>query len=290
MRQGSLGVVGAGLIGGSILLAARQRLPSLRRFAHDAQPETERALVERGLVEACLPLDELARRVDLLVVCVPPSAVDATLAAVAAAPLVTDAVSCKASVLEAARQHLPGGRFVGAHPMAGSERSGHEAASGQLFVGRRVYICAPPEASPEAVAAVESFWRALGGVIERIEAGEHDRKMAWVSHGVHATAAALARAVGQIAGLEGSAGTGFVDTTRVAAGKPGMWSEILLANRAPVLTALDGVAASLQALRARIEASDAAGLRALLEEAAAARAGLLEALAPPSTNAEYDDE
>lgn len=274
MALSRLGIVGCGLVGGSVALAVRQRLPRVAIVAADRSPETEQLLLDARVVEACLPVAELARQVDLVVVAVPPSAVGGVFAALADAPLVTDATSIKASVLATAKGALPRGRFVGSHPMAGSDRAGFAAASGQLFVGRRVYVCAPDDAGRDAIATVEGFWRALGAQTERIDAEEHDRKMAWLSHGVHSVAAALALAVGRQPGLAGRAGPGFLDTTRVALGGASLWTDILRGNRTALLSALDGVGAELARLRALVDADDAEGIRAFLTDAAEARVAI----------------
>lgn len=291
MLIAKLGVVGAGLVGGSVLLAARQRWPQLKLYACDQNVETERVLVAGGIVDECLSPSAMAERVDLVLVAVPPSVVEATFAQLTAAPLVTDAVSVKGSVQEAARRTLAPGRFIGGHPMAGGERSGYGAASGQLFLGRRVYICPPPNTEESAISKVEALWRSLGAQPERLSAEEHDRKMAWVSHGVHGIAAALAHAVGREPGLQGSTGSGFFDTTRVALGAPTLWRDILLANRASLLSALDGTAASLSALRHLIAEGDAEGLHTFLSEAVQARQQLCDPQPAPvdADEDEYDE-
>lgn len=284
-----LGIVGCGLVGGSVALAVRQRLPRVSIVASDRSVETEQLLLDARVVEACLPTAELAQRVDLVVVAVPPSAVAGVFASLGDAPLVTDATSIKAAVLAEAKRALPSGRFVGSHPMAGSDRAGFAAASGQLFVGRRVYVCAPDDASSDALATVEGFWRALGAQTERIDAAEHDRKMAWLSHGVHSVASALALAVGRQPGLAGRAGPGFLDTTRVALGGADLWTEILRGNRTALLTALDGVGTELARLRALVDADDAAGIRTFLRDAAEARVAIGRA-PDESTPSAVEDE
>ncbi len=286
MTPRTVGLVGAGLIGGSLALAIRQRLPGVRLLAFDRSAETCAQLLQRRAVDAVVPLSELGLAAELVVVAVPPSAVEATFAALRDAPLVTDVVSIKATVAAAAARHLAPGAYVGSHPMAGSERAGLGAATSTLFVGRRVYVCPPADASPAAIATVEALWRAVGALPERTAPDEHDRKMAWVSHGVHAAAAALARAIDTEPQLAGSAGPGLLDTTRVAGGPAELWTEILLGNRAPVLRALDATAASLAELRALLFAGDEAGLRAYLVAAAAARGRLVT---PPDEDAEYDE-
>lgn len=286
MTPRTVGLVGAGLIGGSLALAIRQRLPGVRLLAFDRHAETSAQLLARRAVDAVVPLAELGSAVELVVVAVPPSAITATFAALRGARLVTDVVSIKATVAAAAAQQLAPGAYVGSHPMAGAERAGLAAATSTLFVGRRVYVCPPADASAAAIATVEALWRAVGALPERIAPDEHDRKMAWVSHGVHATAAALARAIDTEPALAGSAGPGLFDTTRVAGGPAELWTEILLGNRAPVLRALDATAAALAELRALIDAGDEAGLRAYLAAAAAARGRLVT---PPDEDAEYDE-
>ena len=175
--------------------------------------------------------------------------------------VVTDAGSTKSDVIAAARASLGSriGQFVPAHPIAGRELSGIDAAIEDLYDGRNVVLCPLPENSEASVARVEAMWRASGARLHRMSARQHDTVFASVSHLPHLLSFAL---VDQIldsdeAGLKFSfAAGGFRDFTRIAASSPEMWRDIVLANRQALLAELDGYTAVLARLRAAIEAGD----------------------------------
>ena len=184
--------------------------------------------------------------------------------------LVTDAGSTKASIVaawEKLRRRAGGvrGRFVGAHPVAGSHRRGPAAAKADLLTGR-VTVVTPAAATPPAdVAAVAGFWSALGATVFTMPAREHDRILAATSHAPHVIAAAVAAATPPEA-RRFTAG-GWRDTTRIAAGDPELWADILLDNRAAVARALGRIAGMTDRLLAAIEADDRRRLVTLLARA-----------------------
>jgi len=170
-------------------------------------------------------------------------------------------------------------RFVGCHPLAGTERFGPDAAAPELFHGRICVVC-PTERTPvELVERAERFWRALGAIPHRMDAELHDRVLGAASHLPHVAAYALASAVGALdteggpvaAALRALTTTSLRDTTRVAASSPAMWRDIFLDNRAEMLPLIDRLVAAITELRGAIDASDATRLEAFLEAASAAR-------------------
>jgi prephenate dehydrogenase len=166
---------------------------------------------------------------------------------------------------------------VGAHPIAGSERTSVAAARPDLFVGRRCILTPTPATSPAALACVRDLWTGVGAVVEEMDAERHDALLARVSHAPHLVAYALVDAV---AGWEhgadalAHAGTGFADTTRVAGSAPELWRDILLANAPAVRAALGEFRTALAALEDALARGDGAGLEAALERARQARARL----------------
>jgi prephenate dehydrogenase len=190
--------------------------------------------------------------------------------------IVTDAGSTKSDVIAAARASLGSriGQFVPAHPIAGRELSGIDAAIEDLYDGRNVVLCPLPENAEASLARVEAMWRASGARLHRMSASQHDTVFASVSHLPHLLSFAL---VDQIldsneAGLKFSfAAGGFRDFTRIAASSPEMWRDIFLANRQALLAELDGYTAVLARLRAAIEAGDGDRLTEVFSRARDAR-------------------
>src|SRR5207302_8327847 len=153
--------------------------------------------------------------------------------------------------------------------------SGPEAADAALFRGRRCLITPAARTREERIAEVEALWRAAGAEPIRMDAERHDQVLASVSHLPHAAAFALARAVGRVeaAGLSGG---GFQDTTRIAASDPVMWRDVFLANREPLLLALERLDEELGRLRRALAAGDGRALAPYIAAARGARAGLLQ--------------
>jgi prephenate dehydrogenase len=279
---GPLAVIGVGQIGGSIALAARAAgaVTSVTGWSRSA--ETLRRAVERGILDRAAPSAlEAARGAALVVLATPVRSLGALAAEIAPAlgddALVIDAGSVKAGAVRAVEAHLA--RFVGCHPLAGTERFGPDAAAPELFEGRVCILCPTVRTPPALVDRAERLWRALGAVPQRMDAALHDRVLGAASHLPHVAAYALAGAVGAIDAEGGPAAvalralttTSLRDTTRVAASSPAMWRDIFLDNRAEMLPLIDRLAASIAELRAAIDSGDGARLEALLEAARAAR-------------------
>jgi prephenate dehydrogenase len=190
--------------------------------------------------------------------------------------ILTDVCSIKEPVVATARAAGLGGRFAGAHPLAGTHASGWSAARPDRLRGCVVYIC--ETGAPDghrAAAVVKNFWeRVLGASPVLIDPAAHDRQLAWTSHLPQAVAYALAKALADRALGGVSYGSGARDTTRLAASSPDMWTDILLYNRATLNDALRSTEDELRALRALLDAGDEDGLRAYLEAARRFREGL----------------
>jgi prephenate dehydrogenase len=236
----NLAVLGPGLLGASIALACR-RLPQVRVALWGRREEAVAALRERGIGDlASTDLGEVVREADLVVLCVPIGAMPALgqelVRLCRPGTLVTDVGSVKGPVVVELAALLQGKlRFVGSHPMAGSEQQGLEAARADLYEGHVCIVTPDPLADAAAVTEVSAFWESLGCQVRQLGPEEHDSIVAAISHLPHALAAVLVNAVaGQVPEAFDFAGPGFRDTTRIAAGGPEMWSEILLSNRAAV--------------------------------------------------------
>lgn len=221
---------------------------------------------------------ETARGSDICVLCTPIGAmaplVEQFAPALSGTAIVTDVGSVKAGVVSRL-EALLGGRFVGSHPMAGSEQSGINAARANLFEGA-VCILTPTENSlPESTRRVRELWECVGCRIVEMSPGEHDERVARVSHLPHAVAAALVHAISlRLSDVSSIAGGGYRDTTRIAAGPAPMWREILLENRAGLLAGLEDFSAMLDKMKDLILKGDAAQLELFLERARAIREDL----------------
>jgi len=181
--------------------------------------------------------------------------------------VITDAGSVKSPVVHKVEAVL-GGRFVGSHPMAGSERSGIEAARANLFQGAAAIVTPTPHSDPEATETVKALWQTVGCRVSTMNPEDHDDAVARVSHLPHAVAAALVNAINSRMPSAGAlAGGGYRDTTRIAAGPPAMWREILLENKTPLIAGLDDLTNTLTELRHLLVTHDAPALEAYLARA-----------------------
>ncbi|HEY7484767.1 MAG TPA: prephenate dehydrogenase [Streptosporangiaceae bacterium] len=268
-------VIGTGLIGTSIALALRERGADVLLADRDAA--SVRLAVELGAGSAFDPAhhpadpgtgsaDPGAGPADIAILAVPPAAVAATLLDAQKrrlARVYTDVASVKAQPLaEAAELGCDLETFVGGHPLAGRERSGPAAARADLFLGRPWAMCPTPASGAEAVAAVTALARTCGAEPLAVDAAEHDRAVALVSHAPHVVAAAVAARLGDGSGVAlGLSGQGVRDVTRIAAGDANLWIGILGANAEPVADVLEAVASDIalaaSALRAGADAGEA---------------------------------
>lgn len=274
-------ILGVGLLGGSLGLALRRRGLAQRVTGFVRRAETAAEVLAVGAVDdATTDLPAAVRGADLVVLCTPVAQIGELARALAPhlAPgaIVTDVGSVKAAIIAAAESplHAAGAHFVGGHPMAGGEKTGVAAARADLFEGAVCIVTPTPQTDPAAAEIVRGLWRGCGARVVDLDAGTHDALVARTSHLPHLLAFALARYVLDPAapGLQRElCATGFRDTTRIAAGSPPMWRDILLGNRAHVLAALDGLGAQLAELRAAVAAGDAAAVEGFLTEASTRR-------------------
>ncbi len=276
-----LTVVGLGLIGGS--LAASVRTGGRWRVrAVDRRVSSLEYALGRGFIdEASADLSAGVQGAELVVLAAPVRAIRELLGElgglVVPGQVVTDVGSTKASIVAAARAALPPGvPFVGGHPIAGTERSGVQAVVPGLFEGRTCVLTPEPDTPAAAVATVTELWHAVGAQVLSLEAEEHDRVLALVSHLPHAVAFSLAAAVAPGLGAKGAAlaGPSLASGTRVAESPAAVWRDICLENREPLLQAIDAFGERLAELRAAVAAGDEAALMDFLCRAAEARGTL----------------
>ncbi|MBI2289386.1 MAG: prephenate dehydrogenase/arogenate dehydrogenase family protein [Betaproteobacteria bacterium] len=279
---GKLVVFGVGLIGGSLALALKKRKSVARVVGVGRSRANLLAARRLGIIDEIATDAALAvQDADLVLLAAPLGQTAAVLAQIAphlsAKTIVTDAGSTKRDVIAHARKYLGAAfaRFVPAHPIAGTEKSGARAAFAELFDGHKLIVTPERETDARAVTRVSAMWKLAGMRVTTMRAADHDHIYALVSHLPHVLAFAL---VGQLAGygdaatLFGHTGGGFRDSTRIAGSSPEMWRDICLANREALLAALDDYLEELELLRGMIEASDGQGLEARFAAARAARA------------------
>jgi len=257
-------IVGVGLIGASIGLALRERKGARQVVGVGRHMGSLRAARTRGAVDrATTDLKRAVVGADLVVVCTPVGSIVRLVKEVATASpgtLITDAGSTKAQIvaeLDTARVPDRDGRgvpirFVGSHPLAGDHRAGPRHARGDLLEDRTVVVTPSRRSAVVDVATLHRFWHGLGARVVTLGARQHDRLLASSSHLPHLVASALA-ATTPDACLPLVA-SGWLDTTRVAAGDPQLWSEILLSNRDALIKSLDRLERRLAAFRQGIEA------------------------------------
>ena len=284
-----LAVVGAGLVGGSVALAAMAAGVE-QVVVTDASASVRQRARDLGLGhEVRDTLAEAVADADLVVVAIPshqvPPVVEEIATRINMQSIVTDAASLKSNLVpevEARLTSFPAvlPNFVGGHPMAGSEVSGPDAADGKLFQGA-TWVLTPTERTDDvALQRLSGFLSRLGARVLVVSPDRHDRLVAVVSHLPQVAASCLADVAGQAVSTSGQAvlalaGGGFRDTTRVAASDPDLWLGILEGNRDAVLDALTSYRASLDELASALEAEDATALRAKLERASQARRRLV---------------
>jgi len=277
-RFGTLAILGVGLIGGSIASAARSRGIVDRVIGLGRNPRRLREACRKGLIDEASTSLEDAAAADLVVVCTPVDRITRDVRDLAAIvgqqALLSDAGSTKQTICDSLAD-LDGSRgptFIGAHPLAGSERGGYEHAQADLFVERVCIVTPRPDVSEDVLQRLSSFWESLGARVVRQTPADHDHILARTSHLPHLVAAAL---VNLLAPTDGDCtASGFRDSTRIAAGDPEIWLPILQANSPSILTALEQVSLGLEKFRRGLEEEDVEALKKMLEEAKTKRDGL----------------
>ena len=276
-----LGVVGTGLIGASAALAARRAGGFETVLGWDDDPSALELAVERGAVEPAPSLEAALEDADLALVAVPvtalPEAIRSALDAAPAHCTVTDVGSTKGSICRAAGADP---RFVGGHPICGSEARGPARASADLFEGATWFLTPHAATEPERYRTVHSFVSAIGGRPVAIDPAAHDRLVAVTSHLPHALANALVNQAGA-ARVEGhdplaAAGGSLRDMTRIAGANPRIWVDIFLENRAELAAALGEHRRRVEQLEGALASGDAGFLARWIGEASGNRRRMLE--------------
>ena len=274
MRPQTLGVIGLGAIGGSLARQAKLAgIPAVIGWC--PEPAERVAAVKHGALDDAPPrAADVARAADLLVLAAPPAANLAQLEALApqlrAGALLTDVGSVKRAIVALAERLGLAARFAGSHPLAGTHQRGFAASRSDLFRAAVVYVTPCAGGGGDGAAReIAHFWKT---VLEAhpvvLDAGRHDVQLAATSHVPQVVASLLANFLAGRTPPGAAPGPGALDTTRLAASDPGLWTEILLMNRDEVLPALRALEEPLGAVERALEAGDGPALTAWLARAA----------------------
>lgn len=280
-------IIGVGLIGGSLARAAHRAGLCRRIIGVDADPSNlQRALALGVIDQAYSDIAEAAQKADMVFIAVPVQATEAVLTDLKPVwnphVVYTDAGSTKVNVVGAARRvfgTVPA-NFVPGHPIAGSERSGVDAAHADLFCHKRIILTPVAETSPGAVTLVAKLWRGAGAEVAEMDPSRHDQILAATSHLPHITAFALVdmldREDDETEAIFRYAAGGFRDFTRIASSDAAMWRDICLANRTPILQRIEGLREELALVAKLVESADGDALLQLFQRAKAARQRFLD--------------
>jgi prephenate dehydrogenase len=276
----NISVVGLGLLGGSIALAARQRLPGTRVIGYSHRASTRTRARDLGIgTEIADDLAEAVGSADLVILATPIFTFEKYFveisACVPAGCIVTDVGSTKVMPHRWAEAQLDRRvHYVGSHPVAGSEQRGVEFARDDLFCQARCILTTTPASYHDAVRLLRTFWSALGCSVSVMDPDAHDRVFANISHLPHVLAAGLVNA------SDGDdmkfAGKGFLDSTRIASGPPSIWTDVLLANGENIAAGIDRILSELSTLRTAIRGGDRQEIERLLDAAQRKRAALIK--------------
>lgn len=277
-------IIGLGLMGGSLGLAIKRNKLAGTVAGYARRARTRRQALAAGAVDRAFAQPAPAvRDADLVVFCVPVSMIPVLAKrcarAFSAGAVVTDVGSSKREIVSRLEAPLKsaGARFVGSHPIAGSERQGIEAASARLYEKAAVILTPTPRTDRQAIHQLKAFWRGLGANVIVTSPEAHDRMLARTSHLPHVTAALLASTVGRERPeqLARFCGPGFMDATRIAEGSPDLWLDIIASNRPALLRELRAYRAGLARLIKSMQRRDFAAVERFLHTSRERRRGLV---------------
>ncbi len=270
-------VIGVGLLGGSLGLALKNRGLAKHVIGIGHRDSTlDTAMTVGAIDEKSKDLSDRAAHADLIVIATPAGSaikyLDALRDRIRPESVVTDVVSTKAELSAHARKTWPlPCRYVGSHPMAGSEKWGPENADADLYQDAVTFVEVGDHLDAGAREIVVSLWQSLGCRVADIGAGDHDQLLAATSHLPHIVASALAQGLPHSDAILDAVGPGFRDTTRVADGRPELWRDICLANGQAIGTSLEQLLTTLNTLRTALAAHDANTLQTFFEQGRDAR-------------------
>lgn len=272
-----LGIIGLGLIGGSMAIDLKRRGFAQEVVGVEAEPVNASAAKAIGLVDEVVDLKQCVDRSDVIVVAVPVGAAQALLPEIldmmpeGSGKVVMDVCSTKEQLVRSVENHPARAHYVASHPMAGTEYSGPWAAMSGMYDGHACIICDAEKSHPEAVQKVEALYDVLNMRVRCMDSSSHDLHTAYVSHISHVTSFALALTVLEKERDEKHifdlASGGFSSTVRLAKSSPDMWTPILTQNKENVLHVMDTYIEKMNAFRQAVAEGDEEAIRNLIEEA-----------------------
>jgi prephenate dehydrogenase len=281
MNINTLAVIGAGLIGGSLIRALRDTNALGRVVVYARTPEKMGAAVKLGWVDQVeTTLAATVVDADVIVIATPPALVAGFVAEVLehckSGAVITDVGSIKGEIVQELIRTLGNvpEHFVPGHPIAGTEKSGIDAALSRLYVGRTVIVTPLPNTEAQALATVTMMWQSAGAEVVTMDVAQHDAVLAATSHLPHVLAYALVNQLSQMSTVEDVfrfAAGGFRDFSRIASSDPIMWRDICLGNHEAITQMLSEYITSLQSLQKKIASQDAQGLLDFFQHAKKSR-------------------
>ena len=272
-----LGIIGLGLIGGSMAIDLKRRGFAQEVVGVETEPVNASAAKAIGLVDEVVDLKQCVDRSDVIVVAVPVGAAQALLPEIldmmpeGSGKVVMDVCSTKEQLVRSVENHPARAHYVASHPMAGTEYSGPWAAMSGMYDGHACIICDAEKSHPEAVQKVEALYDVLNMRVICMDSSSHDLHTAYVSHISHVTSFALALTVLEKERDEKHifdlASGGFSSTVRLAKSSPDMWTPILTQNKENVLHVMDTYIEKMKAFRHAVAEGDVEAIRGLIEEA-----------------------
>ncbi len=272
-----VGIIGLGLIGGSMAIDLKRRGFAQQVLGVEAEPVNAAAALSIGLADEVVDLKECVDRSDLIVVAVPVGTAQALLPVIldmmpeGSDKVVMDVCSTKEQLVRSVESHPARAHYVASHPMAGTEYSGPWAAMSGMYDGHACIICDAEKSYPEAVSKVEALYDALNMRVICMDSSSHDLHTAYVSHISHVTSFALALTVLEKERDEKHifdlASGGFSSTVRLAKSSPDMWTPILTQNKENVLHVMDTYIEKMNAFRQAVAEGDEDAIRSLIEDA-----------------------
>ncbi len=274
-------IIGCGLLGASLGLALKARgLAGSITGVGRNQCTLDRAQAVGAIDHASLQLEQAIPGADLIVIATPVAqSIDILVQAAALASpgaVLTDVGSTKAAICARADSLWPEARpFVGSHPMAGSEKFGPDHATATLFDGAVCLVEEAESLSETAREHVVALWQGVGARVVPVDARRHDTVLAYTSHLPHVVASCVAATAAEHGDVRAMVGNGFRDTTRIAASRPEVWTEICLTNRDAVIAGLRAYEHRLADFRHALEDEDASAVERFFEQGRAGREGIL---------------
>ena len=269
----NISIVGLGLIGGSLARSLRLNGFSGRITGVESNPHHCTIAMYRGLADEFLPLGEAVDQSDIIILCAPVDVNCQLLPEVLdmihdTSKVVTDMGSTKSDIAAVAASHPARGRYVSAHPMAGTEHSGPAAALDRLFFDKVAIICDPESSDADALELIVALFQSLNMHIRYMKSSDHDVHVAYVSHISHITSFALALCVlakeKNSENIMALAAGGFESTVRLSKSSGETWAPIFLGNSGPILEVIDTYIEKMRLFRTHIENGNTDALKKLM--------------------------